>query len=371
MYTSGDFELVWPRDLFRAELANLINAQAKLKDWVERVELLLEDAFMSGVPRDMFTATVGDTDPWAPDAKSDPEARKTFLINLLRQVDKLRSPSERAPYWSERRSAPVVRGAISIAAVAREFDLVIKGLGDRGYFEQAFGKDCVDDPATLVPSDVIESLTGRPDLWGSQPSTLAADRDAFFDLIEVLHDLVAMPRTRFVHSYGGCGYHHGNFSREAGRGLYVWRVNRILDRSDLGVRLATEGEDEGRLVEVTDEGRSDLVRRMVQREDDETGDRVRHAVALFRGRSASKHDKRSAVVALALVLEERRTLLKKNLASKDEDDLFRIANGFALRHQNSKQQKDYDPAFLDWIYWWYLATIELTDQLLERQERSS
>ena len=53
----------------------------------------------------------------------------------------------------------------------------------------------------------------------------------------------------------GCGYHHGDFSRQGGRDLYTWRVNRILDRSDLGVRLATDGEDAGRLVEVTDDSR--------------------------------------------------------------------------------------------------------------------
>lgn len=40
-YTSGDFELVWPRELFRTELASLINAQNRLTDWDGRVELLL------------------------------------------------------------------------------------------------------------------------------------------------------------------------------------------------------------------------------------------------------------------------------------------------------------------------------------------
>jgi hypothetical protein len=27
-----------------------------------------------------------------------------------------------------------------------------------------------------------------------------------------------------------------------------------------------------------------------------------------------------------------------------------------------------DPAFLEWIFWWYLATIELTDQIIARQD---
>ena len=46
--------------------------------------------------------------------------------------------------------------------------------------------------------------------------------------------------------------------------------------------------------------------------------------------------------------------------------MFSLANEFAIRHQRRGQQGDYDPAFLDWIFWWYLATIELTDRLLAR-----
>jgi len=74
---------------------------------------------------------------------------------------------------------------------------------------------------------------------------------------------------------------------------------------------------------------------------------VRHAVALFRARLATAHDKRSAVTPLALVLEECAALLKEHLLSKDEDALFHIANSLAIRHENFKQQKGYDPAFLD------------------------
>jgi hypothetical protein len=105
---------------------------------------------------------------------------------------------------------------------------------------------------------------------------------------------------------------------------------------------------------------------MAARTDEATGGRVRHALALFRGRTATEHDKRSAVVALALVLEERRHILKDNLVKKDEGALFDIANNFAIRHQRDDQKPDYDPIFLDWVFWWYLATIELTDRVLSR-----
>lgn len=77
-------------------------------------------------------------------------------------------------------------------------------------------------------------------------------------------------------------------------------------------------------------------------------------------------DKRSACITLAGVLEARRALLKAELLSKDESALFQIANGFAIRHQRADQRPNYDEAYLDWLYWWYLATIELTNQLLTK-----
>jgi hypothetical protein len=200
-----------------------------------------------------------------------------------------------------------------------------------------------------------------------QADRLTADQDLFCDVIEVLHDVVARPRARTMHGYSGCGWHRSAFSLEAGQVLYRWLVNRVLDRSDLGLRLADEGEDAGRLVAVTDPARMELAASMAGRTDPGTGDVVRHAIALFRGRSATEHDKRSATVALAGVLEERRQLLKAEVLSRDEGALFQIANQFAIRHRRDDQRPDYDPAFLDWIFWWYLATIELTDRILERQ----
>jgi len=87
-------------------------------------------------------------------------------------------------------------------------------------------------------------------------------------------------------------------------------------------------------------------------------------VALFRSRSASPESKRSAIVALAGLLEERRQLIREDVGRQDEGALFEIANRFDLRHRRADQHGDYDEAFLDWIFWWYLATVELTNRLL-------
>ncbi|NJM91012.1 MAG: hypothetical protein HC863_01715, partial [Myxococcales bacterium] len=62
-----------------------------------------------------------------------------------------------------------------------------------------------------------------------------------------------------------------------------------------------------------------------------------------------------------------RSLLEDRLLSGDEGALFEIANKFDLRHRKADQRRDYPDEYLDWIFHWYLATIELTNQLLRRE----
>ena len=93
-----------------------------------------------------------------------------------------------------------------------------------------------------------------------------------------------------------------------------------------------------------------------------------HAIALFRSHHASRETKRSAVSALARILEQNRGLLRQELLTKDEGALFHLANSFDIRHSNDKQQGDYDEAFLDWVFWWFLGTVELLNRLRARGE---
>ncbi len=142
----------------------------------------------------------------------------------------------------------------------------------------------------------------------------------------------------------------------------------MLDRSVVPLRLAESGEDTGRLVTAAGDARDDLVERALLTPEPTVRERVMHAVAIFRDRHATVAIKRDATRTLADVLEQRRRLLKGHLLSGDERALFEIANNFELRHLNERQKVDYDPAFLDWVFWWYLATVELADRLLARQE---
>lgn len=272
-------------------------------------------------------------------------------------------------YYSERKAGGGA-GLLAVATTASEFNRLVHSLHERGYFEQRFGKDCVDDPTDVEPAEVIRARLPREGLWPVDAGRLSQDTELFLDLIEVLYDLVSAPQTRYHHSYGGCGWHHGNFSTRVGRAVYVCEVNRLLTRSILTYRLSDAGEDRGRVVTASDEPRSELAATLADPDHDSTDGTVPHAIALFRARGAARPDKRSACVALAGILEERRSLLKEHLLRPDEGALFQIANQFAIRHQNARQLADYDEAFLDWIFWTYLSTINLTNHLLDRPEEA-
>jgi hypothetical protein len=282
---------------------------------------------------------------------------------LVEHADQLRQATGPRPYWSQRQAPP-----LTVKAVMDNFVSLVADLDKRGYFEALAPSDC--EAPYGDPSGKLKARLGVRRLWPLRRSRRRWNRDLFFDLVEVLHDFVARPRSRTWHECtiadGGCdAWHYDDLAREPGQRLYRWKVNRLLDRSTVTYRLAEAGEDVGRLVAVTDEARAELTTTMAERTG-ATGDQVRHALALFRGRGASDYDKRSAIVALYGVLEERRPLLKEELTRRDEAALFQIANQFAIRHQRADQLGDYDPVFLDWVFWWYLATIELSDRLIER-----
>jgi len=110
-----------------------------------------------------------------------------------------------------------------------------------------FGKDCVDGPREDEPNSTILRESGIENIWPLSCEQLRDDRDLFYDVVEVLHDLVARPLVGYVHSYSGCGYHYSAFDTQPGQVFYRWRVNSILAQGAIGLRLADEGDDVGRL----------------------------------------------------------------------------------------------------------------------------
>lgn len=93
---------------------------------------------------------------------------------------------------------------------------------------------------------------------------------------------------------------------------------------------------------------------------------IPHAIGLFRRHGATREDRRSAVRELADVLEAHRQLLKDELLTKDEGALFQIANQFDIRHRGAAQRRNYPDEYLDWIFHWYLATVDLIRRIGQR-----
>jgi hypothetical protein len=89
-------------------------------------------------------------------------------------------------------------------------------------------------------------------------------------------------------------------------------------------------------------------------------------------RGATVEDKRAAVKQLADALEHLRPEVDEQLLSKDERDLFRTANEFAIRHNKPGQKRDYDKAvWLDWLFHVYLATIRAVVAVRDRKPNAS
>jgi len=376
----SELQLVWPPDLFRQEGQALLDAG---KDDESTLGWLLAEAFHGERGYQLFTQT---PEPWtyqfedlangykAPALPQGPSPRAQLVAGLVRDTDQLPRYVPR-PYYSQRRNQrPEV--PLTPAQTKTEYAEVIAGLARTGYFGDAFGSACVDDPrdpAEQAQKQLSRLLDTDSPMWplaGDNEELTGVEQnwseDLFFDVIEALHDLVARPRSRFWHDYGQ-EWDYQDFARAPGQAVYRWKVNELLARSEIPLQLADSGSDCGRLVHALGDARDDLVRRALQSPEPKVHDLVDHAVAQFRGRDATFLAKREATKTLADVLEHRRRLLNDMLFKKDEDALFQIANHFEIRHINEHQKSDYDPAFLDWVFWWYLATIELTDRLLDRQ----
>lgn len=298
--------------------------------------------------------------------RSPSDASLAWLTELAEVADRLPHRSRPRQYWSQRNgTAPAPPPPLDLAGTCERFHKLANRLDDDNYFARHLGYDCVDsrDEIGSISGELGERV-GKPHLWTSARFTWTVDD--LCDAIEVLHDLVARPTVESHHSYADCGWHPDKSSIPSGRRFYTWYVNEILDASVLDLRLADDGEDAGRVVATAPRPLEPLIAEVLGVRD-QPGDEVAHAISLFRTRGATRNDQRSAIVALGRVLEGRRPFIKDVLESKDEGILFNLANSYDLRHNDGKQSVAYGDEFLPWIFYYYLATVQLTDDLLARR----
>src|SRR5664279_473728 len=261
-----DFALRWPKALFVQEGCVVLGMEPVHQ------QLLLEEAFGDPLPVECFDQAARDG------------GGIEVLAALVEHVDVLPPHRPYRPYFQQRLREqerdpddwePDDRDLLPMFFVQ-----LVDDLDRRGYFVRAFGADCMaNGPSGISAMEVLSHDLGWNPAWPLNANELNDD-GRLYDVIERLDDLVARPRRRSTHLSGEC-VHHVEPAPAFGRAIYRWQVNELLDDAGVGLRLADDGEDAGRLVAVTDEARTELMQAMIGRTDTSTGERVRHAISLF------------------------------------------------------------------------------------------
>ena len=269
---------------------------------------------------------------------------------------------ENRNYYTFRRGAP--KPSEGLDALRRIIASEYRRLGIDGLFQWHLGKHCVDDgyiPGVSTgtdPSAYVEWTLG-PNLWPFEDSIPRLDEEWLFTVIEFLHDHAAAPTSSRYHSWGECGIHVYSADEELGRVTFQDGVNRYLARYNGGFVL----QDNGEIWRSLPSGLADI--QPSQTGESSIDERVQHAIATFRHRSATVDQKRDAVKNLADILENLREDGRIGVPNKEEARLFEIANQYGIRHFNSTQKTDYDPdVWLDWIFFSFLNAIALSTAVI-------
>ncbi len=279
----------------------------------------------------------------------------------------------KTPYYSVRTGKNPNARNLDLPILKRLFIDVYKAFVEKDYFQEAFGYYCVDagDMHGTLGSDIEAQFLlhlRKEDLWPIQEKINDYSEDDIFDVIEFLHDLISKPVDGDYHSYSQCGWHYSVFDSATGRQEFRTQVNRLLNDYKEGYELSEQGE----ILALAEPGLEPLLDASIPSQDAENvQSRVNAAILKFRRHRSSMDDRRAAIRDLADVLEFLRPQVKTVLTTKDEGDLFNIANNFGIRHHNDQQKTDYDKAiWYSWMFYYYLTTIHAALRLIEKAKQN-
>lgn len=204
-------------------------------------------------------------------------------------------------------------------------------------------------------------------IWPIPECIETYDEPTLFTVIEFLYDYVSEPQEKYYHKWNDCGWHTSNYDKTKGRAIYLSKINDILKDYSRGFQLSSDGE----IIEIAPNGLEPIFHETVQTDDPNNFDmRIRTAISKYRRYGATIDDKKDSIRTFADILE----FLRKEdikLPSKDDDDLFKIINGFDIRHHNKSQQSGYDrDVWYDWMFYTFLASINILLKLREDKRKS-
>jgi len=263
-------------------------------------------------------------------------------------------------YYSQRTGSNPHPEGLPLGDVIDLFVRVFGQLEEDGYFSEAFGYECVDAghvPGTVrdIDLEILLSIRKRQ-LWPLGAHASFYSEADLFDIIEFLFQYVSKPIDGAFHSWNNCGTHWHTFNKLEGQIEFREKVNVVLSHYEQKFELSTKGE----ILQRPEAGFERIFAADLPSKDTNVLDRVNAAVLKFRRHGSTNDDRRQAVRDLADVLEYLRPKVQTFLTTKDENDLFNIANNFGIRHHNDKQKTSYDASlWLGWMFYFYLSTVHL------------
>lgn len=270
-------------------------------------------------------------------------------------------------YYSQRKGTNPNPTGLPIEDIANMFVRIYDQLREDGFFDEAFGFECVDDGyiSGTVRDVELEILLRirKSGLWPLGENAPNYSEDDFFDMVEFLFQHVSEPVDGSYHSWNNCGMHWETFSKDQGQTKFRERVNDLLSHYARPFELSSSGE----VLHKPEAGFEPIFDADIPSEDDNVTGRINAAVVLFRRHGSTQDNRRQAVRDLADVLEYLRPKVKSLLTSSDERDLFNIANNFGIRHHNDEQKTAYEAGlWLSWMFYFYLATVHVVLRKLQQ-----
>jgi hypothetical protein len=266
-------------------------------------------------------------------------------------------------YYGERTGA-VIRDKYDLEMLKRLFLNVYSKLESELYFQEATGYYCTDGSVIGKLGQDIEVEvyieTGLNNVWPIREHIDEYDKIELFTMMEFLFNNISFPENKYFHSWNNCGWHATKFDKVKGQTIYFEEISKLLEGFEEPYRMTYEGI----IFREAPSGLEELIEEPIESgEPENVDDRVQYAITKFLKFDSTLPEKKDAIRTLSDVLEYYKQQ-DIRLPKKDDSDLFRIINGFDIRHHNKEQQGEYsNEIWYEWMFYTFLASIHVLTKL--------